>query len=141
MARDVVLRRPDVIFETGTCLLIDLKASTTTIPIVGVMSDPVRMGLVSSVAKPGGNITGVSADTGVEFYGKRIEFLREIVPKISKVGFLASRAIWEKTPFGATIVEAAQRAGLVIVWPSDGPLQDAEYRRAFATMPQDVGAS
>jgi putative ABC transport system substrate-binding protein len=129
-----------LIFETGTRLLIDLKAATATIPIVAIGADPVRMGIVPSLARPGGNITGVSVDAGLEIAGKRLELLKEAVPRISKIGFLASRIIWEKTPFGAAIREAAERMNIGLMWPSDGPLMEAEYRRAFVALPRDVDA-
>jgi putative tryptophan/tyrosine transport system substrate-binding protein len=140
LAREVVRRNPDLIFETGTRLLIDLKAATATIPIVAIGADPVRMGIVPSLARPGGNITGVSVDAGLEIAGKRLELLKEAVPSISKIGFLASRAIWEKTPFGAAMREAAERMNIGFMWPSDGPLVETEYRRAFAALPRDVEA-
>jgi putative tryptophan/tyrosine transport system substrate-binding protein len=140
LARDVVRRNPDLIFEVGTRLLIDLKAATMTIPIVAVGADPVRIGIVPSLARPGGNITGVSIDAGIEIVGKRLELLREAVPRISKIGFLASRKVWENTPFGAAVREAAERMNIGLMWPSDGPLVEAEYRRAFAALPRDVDA-
>jgi putative tryptophan/tyrosine transport system substrate-binding protein len=140
LAREVVRRNPDLIFETGTRLLIDLKAATATIPIVAIGADPVRMGIVPSLARPGGNITGVSVDAGLEIAGKRLELLKEAVPRISKIGLLASRTIWEKTPFAAAMREAAERMNIGFMWPSDGPLVEAEYRRAFAALPRDVDA-
>ena len=65
LARDVVSRNPDLIISIGTNeFTLDFKAATTTIPIVGVFGSPVEIGIVASLARPGGNITGVSVDVG-----------------------------------------------------------------------------
>ena len=140
LARDVVRRNPDLIFEIGTRLLIALKAATVTIPIVAIGADPVRMGVVKSLARPGGNITGVSGDAGLEIVGKRLELLKEAFPRISKIAFLGSRTLWENTPYGAAVREAAERLNLGFMWSNDGPLVEAEYRRVFAALPGDVDA-
>jgi putative ABC transport system substrate-binding protein len=100
LARDVVRSNPDLIFADSTTLVLALKAATTTIPIVAPMIDPVAGGIVPSLARPGGNITGVSVNTGSEMSGKFVELLREAVPGLSSVGFLASRKVWE---FGRAI--------------------------------------
>ena len=61
LAREVVSRNPDVILSIGSNeLTLDFKAATTTIPIVGILGSPVEVGIVASLARPGGNITGVS---------------------------------------------------------------------------------
>jgi putative tryptophan/tyrosine transport system substrate-binding protein len=67
LAREVVRSNPDVILSIGTDeLTLDFKAATTTIPIVGVFGSPLEAGIVASLARPGGNITGVSVDVGTE---------------------------------------------------------------------------
>jgi putative ABC transport system substrate-binding protein len=72
LARDVVRRNPDLIIAISTDLALDFKAATTTIPIVSAFSNPIETGIVSSLARPGGNITGVSVDIGVEQWQKRL---------------------------------------------------------------------
>jgi hypothetical protein len=68
------------------------KAITTTVPIVMVTStDPVREGLVQSVGRPGGNVTGLTLTAGSEIEAKRLEFLREVLPRLSRVAYLASK--------------------------------------------------
>jgi putative ABC transport system substrate-binding protein len=77
LAREVVSRNPDVIVSIGTNeLTLDFKAATTAIPIVGLFAVPVEAGIVASLARPGGNITGVSVDVGTEQWDKRIQLLR-----------------------------------------------------------------
>jgi putative ABC transport system substrate-binding protein len=88
LASEVVRQQPDVIFANSTTMVRRLKAATSTIPIVGYVGDPLVNGLVSSLARPGGNITGVSSDAGSEIEGKRLELLRELIPTASRVGYL-----------------------------------------------------
>jgi putative tryptophan/tyrosine transport system substrate-binding protein len=136
LARDVVRSNPDLIFADMTTLLLALKAATTTIPIVSSgTSDPVANGIVPNLARPGGNITGVT-NTGPEFWGKYVEQLKEAVPGLSSVGFLASRKGWE-LPEGAATQEAARRVQISLIGPPlDYPLDAAEYRRVIAAMAQ-----
>jgi putative tryptophan/tyrosine transport system substrate-binding protein len=92
LAREVVGREPHVIVTNASRLVLNFKAATTTIPIVGLMADPIAFKIVDSIARPGGNVTGVSVDAGLEVWGKRLELLREAVPEsVSGVGYLASR--------------------------------------------------
>jgi len=94
LAADLVQRQVAVIFATGSVIsAMVVKTATTTIPIVFANgSDPVKFGLVASLARPGGNMTGVS------FYNnalvpKRLELLREILPRMSVIAILVNRAI------------------------------------------------
>jgi putative ABC transport system substrate-binding protein len=135
LAHKVVGLNPRLIVAVGR-LVRDIKAATTTIPIVAISADPVANGLVSNLARPGGNITGVSIDAGPEIQGKRLEFLHDVVPRVSKVAYLASRSVWD-TGYGAPMREAAMRTGVFLIGaPFDGPFNEAEYRRVFAAMAQ-----
>jgi putative tryptophan/tyrosine transport system substrate-binding protein len=69
LAREVVSSHPDLIFAIAGPLALSFKKATTTIPIVTVTADPIAIGLVSSIAHPGRNVTGVALDGGVEIYG------------------------------------------------------------------------
>jgi putative tryptophan/tyrosine transport system substrate-binding protein len=110
------------------------KAATTTIPIVGSTSDPVANGMVPSLARSGSNIIGVSSDASLEILGKRLELLREGRPRRVRVGFLASRKLWELAE-AAVMREAAERVQISLIGPPlDEPLQQAEYRRVIAAM-------
>jgi putative ABC transport system substrate-binding protein len=137
LAHDVVNTRPDLIVTSTVRLSLDFKMATTTIPIVTVLFDPVASGLVGSIARPGGNITGVTIAGGFEITGKRMGLLVEAMPKMSTVGYLASRPYWED-PRGAAAREAAKRAGLSLKAALLGsPFNEAEYQRVFKSMEQD----
>jgi ABC-type uncharacterized transport system substrate-binding protein len=87
LAAELVRLKVDVIVTSSTPAIHVVKQATQTIPIVMAFSgDPVGTGLVASLAKPGGNITGLS-DIGPEISGKQLELLKEAFPKISRVAF------------------------------------------------------
>jgi ABC transporter substrate binding protein len=95
LVRDVVNTHPDSILAVGARLSLDFKMATTTIPIVTIVIDPIARGLVASIARPGGNITGVTIAAGLEIIGKRMGLLVEAMQKLSTLGYLTSRRIWE----------------------------------------------
>jgi putative ABC transport system substrate-binding protein len=137
LARDVVNAHPDLILAVGARLSLDFKMATTTIPIVTIIIDPIAMGLVASIARPGGNITGVTVAAGLELIGKRMGLLVEAMPKLSTVGYLVSRPYWED-PRGAAAQEAAKRAGISLKAALLGSaFNEAEYHRVFRSMEQD----
>ena len=137
LARDVVNTHPDLILAVAARLSLDFKMATTTIPIVSLIIDPIAMGLVASIARPGGNITGVAIAAGLEIIGKRMGLLVEAMPKLSTVGYLASRPFWEDSR-GAAVREAAKRAGISLKAALLGSaFNEAEYQRVFRSMEQD----
>jgi putative ABC transport system substrate-binding protein len=136
LARDVVNTHPDLILAVGARLSLDFKMATTTIPIVTVIIDPIAMGLVASIARPGGNITGVTIAGGLELIGKRIGLLVEAMPKLSTVGYLVSRPYWED-PRGEAAREAAKQAGISLSPVMLSAFDEAEYQRVFRSMKQD----
>ena len=115
LVREAVELKPDAIVGTGLSLP-ELKAATSTIPIMVMMSDPVGSGLVSSLARPGGNLTGVSVDAGPEVSAKYIELIRAIKPTIKRVGYLAPERRWMGTEARA-VIEAAALLGMTILGP------------------------
>jgi putative ABC transport system substrate-binding protein len=138
LVRDVVSTHPDLILTLGARLSLDFKMATTTIPIVTILFDPIALGLVASIARPGGNITGVTIAGGFEIIGKRMGLLVEAMPKLSTVGFLASRPFWEDAR-GAAAREAAKQAGLSLKAALlGGAFDEAEYQRVFRSMEQDL---
>jgi putative tryptophan/tyrosine transport system substrate-binding protein len=93
LAAELVRLKVDIIVSGGPSATRFLKEATTTIPIVmGFDTDPVGNGLVASLARPGGNITGLSV-LSPELGGKRLELLKEIVPKVSRVVVLGSSTL------------------------------------------------
>ena len=94
LAREVVARSPDVIVAIGNPITHALRAATGTIPIVWIGVDPIEFGFATSLARPGGNLTGVSL-YDVEFYAKRLQILKEAAPSASKVAYLTMRRTWE----------------------------------------------
>src|SRR5258708_1325375 len=138
LARDVVNTHADLILAVGGRLSLDFKMATTTVPIVAIIVDPIALGLVASIARPGGNITGVAVAAGLEIIGKRMGLLVEAMPKLSTVGYLASRPYWEDDPRGAVTREAAKQAGISLKAALLGnAFNEAEYQRVFRSMEQD----
>jgi putative tryptophan/tyrosine transport system substrate-binding protein len=139
LARDVVDTRPDAIYAFDPLIAVLCKATTTTIPIVTITSDPMALGLASSIARPGGNVTGISIDTGgSEIWGKRIGLIREVLPKLSKLSVLTSNPKAWEGPYGSTIREAAKAARIELnAQVLDGKINAASYQRAFEVFEQD----
>jgi putative ABC transport system substrate-binding protein len=137
LARDVVRARPDLIVSTRGLLTAEFKKATTTIPIVTSTSDPVAAGLVPSLAHPGGNITGVSVDAGLQIWGKRLGLLGEIIPKLSNARFLTTQLDWEKASEASAVREAAGQAGITLAGAMLGNIIDeAAYQGVFTSMEQ-----
>jgi putative tryptophan/tyrosine transport system substrate-binding protein len=119
-------------------LVLDLKAATSTIPIVGIFGSPVETGIVPSLARPGGNITGVSVDVsgGGDTWTKRFQLLREAVPQITRLGLLMTRNGRER--FSAEIRENALINSVSFVGPQlENPTDEQEYQRVFAALAQE----
>jgi putative ABC transport system substrate-binding protein len=95
LAREVVSRDPDVIVAAGNAFARAARAATGTIPIVWIGGSLIRAGMVPSLARPGGNITGVTSDAGIEISGKRLQILKEAVPAASRVAYLWIEQEWE----------------------------------------------
>ena len=84
--REILSRNVDVIVAGGTPAAMAAKRTTDKLPIVAVgIADPVRAGLVASMARPGGNLTGMSMGFSEEFSGKWLEILQEIIPRLATV--------------------------------------------------------
>jgi ABC-type uncharacterized transport system substrate-binding protein len=132
LAADLVRRRVAVLATWGNAPAFAAKAATTTVPIVfAVNEDPVRLGLVASLARPGGNATGINFLSG-EMGTKRLNLLRELVPRVARVAVLVNPANTTTTESTLKAVATAARAmGLQtqVLNASTG----SEINAAFAT--------
>ena len=109
LAAELVRLQVDVIFATNAPAIQAAMRATTTIPIVMVsLGDPVAAGFVASLARPGGNITGLSGFSP-ELSGKQLELLKEVVPNVARVALLANPTN-PHTPFIVSEAEMAARA-------------------------------
>jgi len=97
LAADLVGRRMDVIVTSSNAAAFAAKGATTTIPIVTTaVGNPEQLGLVTSLSKPGGNVTGLTLHPGAEIAGKMLELLKEAAPKTDRVALLSAVAnpVW-----------------------------------------------
>jgi putative tryptophan/tyrosine transport system substrate-binding protein len=110
LAADLVRLKVDVIVATGTLAPLAAKRATSTIPIVMTgAGDPLGTGLVDSLARPGGNVTGMSLMVP-ELGGKRLELLKELLPRLARVAVLWNAA----NPYSALVFKQVQAAGTIL---------------------------
>ena len=133
LAAELVRLRVDLIVVPSTPTAVAARNATTTIPLVTVGgNDPVSVGLVASLARPGGNITGLTSSLGPEIAGKQLELLKETVPTASRVS-----ALWNPDTPGNGLAlkeaEAAARALGVELHPVEVRRQEA-FESAFAVI-------
>jgi putative ABC transport system substrate-binding protein len=135
LARNVVNRNAQVIVASTDPIAQAVRAANGTIPIVWIGGDPIRAGLATSLARPGGSVTGVTAYVGHEIWGERLQILKEAVPPASKVAFLEMRTDWAANE--QQLREAGRQLEISIIGM---PLQEstpAEYRRVFSEIAQE----
>ncbi|MBI1964608.1 MAG: ABC transporter substrate-binding protein, partial [Candidatus Rokubacteria bacterium] len=129
---ELVALKVDVIVTAGTPAALGVRKATTSVPLVMVaVGDPVGTGLVASLARPGGNSTGLTS-IAAELEGKRLELLREVVPKISHIAVL-----WNPTsPFSVVAEKEVQAAAQVLrIRVQSLPVRAAEeFGHAFAAI-------
>jgi len=139
-AAELVRHDVDVIVAVVTQASLAAKAATKTIPVVMLaVSDPVASRLVTSLARPGGNVTGTSSQTA-EVSGKSLQLLKEVVPKLSRVAVLWNPA---NAIFQAQLLKATERAAgvLGLQLREFGARNTDELDRAFAAIGKvNVGA-
>jgi ABC-type uncharacterized transport system substrate-binding protein len=115
LAREIVARNPDVIVTGTNPVVTTVKATTSTIPVVAFMIDPLQARLVTSLGRPGGNLTGITLDAGIENWGKRLEILKEAIPSAAKVAFLGMREGWEGSS-GQVLRDLAAQMGISLAF-------------------------
>jgi putative tryptophan/tyrosine transport system substrate-binding protein len=136
MAADLVQRQVAVIVAGGDASSLAAKAATTTIPIVfSTGFDPVEIGLVTNLSRPGGNVTGVSFFSSVGLAAKRLELLHQLVPKVAVIAYLMN----PNSPIAelelAELRQAAHSLGRQILVVSVG--NERELDLAFASLAQE----
>jgi putative ABC transport system substrate-binding protein len=134
MAHELVSRKVDVIAANPTPAAVAAHEATQTIPIVGMgLAEPVAVGLVASLAKPGGNVTGVTYSVGSDIYGKQLELLKQAVPGSRRVALLVNTGSSPTMPLIIDSVKtAAVSLGLVLHVVRAGAPE--EFDAAFASM-------
>jgi len=136
LAAELVRLNVDVIVTGGNPVIAAVKQATATIPVVMATSrDPVGSGFIASLARPGGNITGMSGDPTPEVQSKRLELLKEMAPRTTRVALL-----WNPLPPGAQtyrkeVEGAARKLGLGL-WAVEARGRD-EFDDAFAAMARE----
>lgn len=137
LAQELVRLGVEVIAASPTPSVMAARDATRTIPIVGMgLTEPVALGIVADLARPGGNITGVTYSVDAEIFGKQLELLKEMVPKAQRVAALANPAGSAAHPLTLAKVEAAARslALQLRVHEARGP---GEFDAAFAAIAKD----
>ena len=140
LAAELVRLKVDVLVAAPTPAALAAKNATGTIPIVGMsLTDPIGLGLVASLARPGGNVTGVSYSVGAEIFGKDLELLKEVVPRVRRVAVLSNPASPARPLTISNVKDAARSLGLQLqLLEARGP---RDFDGAFAAMAKErVGA-
>lgn len=135
LARELVALKVDILVAYQTPAVTAAKEATTEIPIVmGMAGDPVGTGLIVSLGRPGGNITGISGQTA-ELGGKNVELIREVLPHAKRVAVLAHAPDPFHKPFVANIVASGKALGIEVQpLPVSGP---QDFGEAFAAMTRE----
>jgi ABC-type uncharacterized transport system substrate-binding protein len=124
--------KPDVIVAVSLPAALAARNATTTIPVVFIAGHPLGVGLVSNLARPGGNLTGLSLFLGDEFSGKWLEFLKEAVPGASIVGIIWNPTNPANVAYLSAIRNAAQTLGVKL--QPEGVRTPDEFEPAFASI-------
>jgi putative ABC transport system substrate-binding protein len=135
LARELVSRRPDVLAAGPFIFVSALKQETTTIPIVMLAGwEPVRLGLVANLARPGGNVTGVA---WFSLVSKQMELLKEIVPNLRRVAWLSSAEMVNSPPETFKILGEDQQivaSTFGLTWQIFRPAVENDYDELFARL-------
>jgi putative tryptophan/tyrosine transport system substrate-binding protein len=139
LAADLVRLKVDVIFAQSSTMVEPARQATRTIPIVfATHADPVGVGHVASLARPGGNITGLSMLL-TDLVAKELEILTEVVPQVTRVGVLWNPTTPSHSPAVKAVEVAGQRLGLQLIMVPAQTMED--FDGAFALMARErVGA-
>ena len=133
LAEDLVRQKVDVIVAPATSAALAAKRATATIPIVMMFpTDPVAMGLVSNLRRPGGNVTGTANISLLDLLGKRLQILKEAVPAAGRVAIAYEAKAPDITPPVNGLDATARSMGLQLHYVETGGPED--FEEAFARM-------
>ena len=132
LAAELVQSKVSMILAFGNQAALAAKRATATIPILMLASDPVGAGLIASLARPGGNITGLTTEAGLEIFSKRQQLLKEASPKVSRVGILTNRSNMPEARALDATTPTAQALRLTFL-PVD-VRRPSDFDRAFAVL-------
>jgi len=114
LVREVVDLRVDVIVTAGGSMALAARQATDTIPIVAVGPNLVALGLANSLARPGGNVTGLSFHAGPSMFAKRLDLLKRAAPAVKRITWLGQSVPVGKSMWSAETAEGARSLGLVL---------------------------
>ena len=136
LAAELVRLNVDVIVTGSNPVIVAVKRATATIPVVMAVSrDPVGSGFVATLARPGGNITGMANEPAPEIVGKNLELLKEAVPKAARVALLWNPGERGAATYRAAVEQAAAKLGMTLVPVEARRREDVEG--AFATIARE----
>jgi putative ABC transport system substrate-binding protein len=133
LARELAQQKPDVIVAIGTSAIQAGKIATTTIPIVFLNNgDPVELGLVASLARPGANVTGILIAPGGTLAGKKLELLKEMAPRATRIALLTPDD--PGAGLKMQVQEVRKSAAVLGVELSVVEVRGGDYAKAFAAI-------
>lgn len=131
VAREMLLNKPDAIVAIGAEAIGAIASATKTVPIITFGASPVQLGFAGSLARPGGNVTGLVI-LAEELDGKRLDLLAEVVPRASPVAALLHRSLSYRQQIEQSLRSSAAKRGIeLLTFEADGP---EEYPAVFAAM-------
>jgi putative ABC transport system substrate-binding protein len=140
LAAELVRGKVDLIVAQGTSAAVAARKATATIPIVGIfLADPVRLGLAASLARPGGNLTGLAFGVGTDLITKSLELLKEAVPAARRVAVLTNPGNPGHSDTFENLAKAGRLLGLELQFLQAGSA--AEIDLAFAAMVRERTAA
>ena len=127
-------RNPEVIITVTDAVAQAVRAVTGSTPIVWIGGDPMLAGLATSLARPAGNVTGVTVFAGTEIFGKRLQLLKEAIPATSKVAWLTTD---NSVDNGEQLHEAGRRLGISVIDMALHESTPSEIERLFAAIARE----
>ena len=131
---ELVRRKVDVIVASSNPAIAAAKRATASIPIVMINTvDPVEATFIASLTRPGGNVTGLTSDTGPEFVGKQLQLLKEALPHVRRIAYVGTKADWAGER-GQSAQAAARVLGLSLILAEHGL---GDYSGAFTVIERE----